>query len=213
MRAGADPAAARAGLVLLHGRGGSAGDLVPLLRAAGLTDVAALAPQAPGHSWWPTSFLAPQAQIEAHVTRGLAAVAAAVGDLVQAGLPRGRIWLCGFSQGAWLALESFARQGDGLAGVLAFSGGLVGTGDAPGPAQPALLGYGPKRFDYPGRRDGAQVWIGVHQADPHIPLARVQDSATVLRGLGAQVTVQVHPGAGHGVMPSDVGAVHDLLAA
>jgi len=136
--------------------------------------------------------------------RAVAAMAEAVARLEAEGLPRSAIWLGGFSQGAVLALETFARQGEGLAGVLALSGGLIGTADAGGPPDPALYGHAAKRFDYPGRRTGAKVWMSVHERDPHIPLARVRESATVLTGLGAEVITHVYPGAGHAVMREDI---------
>jgi predicted esterase len=197
-------AGARTGLVLAHGRGGNAEDILGLLHHAGLPDVAAIAPEAAGGSWWPTSFLAPPAVIGPHADRAVAAMAGAIATLEAEGVPRDAIWLGGFSQGAVLALETFARKGEGLAGVLAFSGGLIGTGDAGGEADPALYDHGPKLFDYPGRRDGAKVWISVHERDPHIPLRRVRDSATALTGMGAEVTTQVYPGAGHAVLREDV---------
>jgi len=210
-RAGAPAGRARAGIVLVHGRGGSAVDILGLLAQAALPDVAAIAPEAPGRSWWPTSFLAPMAQIEPFVAAGLAALRDAVARLEADDMPRDRIWLAGFSQGACLALESFARDGAGLAGVFGMSGGLVGLGDAPGGPQPALYGHAPKRFDYPGRRDGAQVWISVHQRDPHIPLQRVQDSAAALKDMGAMVETRIYPGEGHGVLPDDLAALRVRL--
>lgn len=203
------PKGATRGLVMLHGRGGSAADILSLLDHAALPDVAAVAPEAPGNSWWPSSFLAPAAQMEPFVQGGLAAVMDAVAKLEHAGLARSSIWLCGFSQGACLALEAFARQGEGLAGVFALSGGLVGTGDH-GSASPVLYGYADKHLSYTGRREG-QVWISVHERDPHIPLKRVQDSATALRALGATVEVQVYPGAGHAVMRDDIAALRQHL--
>lgn len=210
-RAGAKGKEAVAGVVMIHGRGGSGPDILSLLAHAGLPSVAAVAPEARGGSWWPTSFLAPAAQMEPHVQRGLLAVAEAVAALEGEGLARDRIWLLGFSQGACLALESFARAGEGLAGVMAFSGGLVGTGDAGGGAEEALYGAAPKRFDYPGRREGAKVWLSVHERDPHIPLKRVQDSAAVLTAMGARVETRVYPGAGHGVMQDDVAVMRARL--
>lgn len=211
IRAGAAPGRARHGLVLLHGRGGSAADILGLLAHAGLPDIAGLAPEAPGHSWWPTSFLAPSAQMAPFVAAGLAAVQDAIAALTAEGLPRDRIWLGGFSQGACLAAEAFARAGAGLAGLFAFSGALVGTADAPGDPDPALYGHRPKAFDYPGRRDGARVWLSVHARDPHIPLARAQDSARVLAAMGASVDLQVFPGAGHAVMQDDIAALRRAL--
>lgn len=203
-RAGPPGGRAQAGLVLLHGRGGNAADMLGLMDRLALPQVAGIAPEAPGNSWWPTSFLAPSAQMEPFVTRGLAAVRQAVATLEAEGLPRDRIWLCGFSQGACLALETFAREGGGLAGVFGLSGGLVGTGDAPGAPEADLYGNGPKDFAYPEQRAGARVWISVHEADPHIPLARVIRSAEVLAGMGAGVERRIHPGAGHSILAADM---------
>jgi predicted esterase len=190
--------------VLAHGRGGSAEDILGLLHHAGLPEVAAIAPEAPGGSWWPTSFLAPAAVIGPHADHAVAVMAEAIASLEADGIPHSAIWLGGFSQGAVLALETFARKGEGLAGVFGMSGGLVGTGDGEGPADPALYGYAPKHFDYPGRRDGAKVWMSVHERDPHIPLRRVRETATALTGLGAEVVTQVYPGAGHAVLREDI---------
>lgn len=211
IRAGAGAAEATAGVVMLHGRGGSAADILSLVDDAALPGVAAAAPEAPGSSWWPTSFLAPTAEIAPHLAPALAAVAAAVAALERDGLARNRIWLLGFSQGACLALEAFARAGEGLAGVMAFSGGLVGTSDGDGGPDAALYGQAPKRFDYAGRRDGARVWLSVHERDPHIPLKRVQDSATALTAMGASVETRVYPGAGHAVMADDIGVMRARL--
>jgi predicted esterase len=197
--------------VLAHGRGGSARDILGLIAAAGLTDVAAIAPEAPGKSWWPTSFLAPSAVVGPFVERGIAAMMAGVATLEAEGLTRDRIWLGGFSQGACLALESFARQGAELAGVLAFSGGLVGTADEVGNADATLMGHPAKRFDYAGGRDASRVWLSVHEVDPHIPLQRVKDSAAALLGLGARVETTIYPGAGHRVMAADLAALKGWL--
>ena len=98
-----------------------------------------------------------------------------------------------------------------MAGVLAFSGGLVGTSDTGGPEDDALYGHAPKRFDYPGRRDGARVWLSVHARDPHIPLKRAQDSAAVLQAMGAMVSATVYPGAGHTVMREDLAQMRQWL--
>jgi predicted esterase len=147
--------------------------------------------------------------MEPFVAAGLAAVRDGVAALEARGLSRGAIWLAGFSQGACLALEAFAREGEGLAGVLGFSGGLVGLADQ-GPGLPALLGHADKKLDYPGNRSGA-VWISVHQRDPHIPLKRAEDSAAAFRAMGADVRVQIYPGAGHGVMREDIFALRQAL--
>ena len=213
--AGAPAGRARHGLVLLHGRGGTGADILSLLTRAGLPDVAARAPEAPGNSWWPTSFLAPAAQMEPFVQAGLAAVAQAVADLRAGGLPLSRVWVAGFSQGACLALEYAARSAatEGVAGAFGFSGGLVGTGDAAGGADPVLFGNRPKLFDYPGSLAGAQVYLSLHEDDPHIPASRAAQSADVLRSLQANVETRVFAGAGHAVMREDIAALRQRLNA
>lgn len=202
------PQGAKAGIVLLHGRGGSAHDILSLLDHAGLAQVAATAPEAPGNSWWPTSFLAPTAQMEPCVTAGLQAVASAVDALRTQGLSNQSIWLAGFSQGACLALEAFARQaewgGAGLAGVFGFSGGLIGTADAGAP-NAQLMGHPDKRLSYPAL--GGRVWISVHERDPHIPLKRVQDSISALQTAGASVQSHIYPGPGHTLLTPDIAAL------
>ena len=64
LHAGASVDVASGAVILLHGRGASAGDIlslaVPLARPA----VAYLAPQAAGSTWYPQSFLAPREQNE-----------------------------------------------------------------------------------------------------------------------------------------------------
>jgi len=202
---------ARAGVVLLHGRGGRAAEMPALLDHAGVSGLAVAAPEAPGQSWWPTSFLAPAAQMEPFVARGLETVAGAVAALQAAGIDRAAIWLAGFSPGACLALEAHARIGAGLAGAFGFSGGLVGTADAGPDPDPSLYGHPPKRFDYGPGHGAGRVWISVHARDPHIPLRRAEDTAEVFRGLGATVATEVHPGAGHGLREADLAILRDWL--
>ena len=209
-RVGAPPERARLGLVMLHGRGASADDMIRLFEHLAIPDIAAAAPTAAGHSWWPTSFLAPHDALEPYLGSALQAAARAVDAL---GMPAGRLVVMGFSQGACLACEYAARASDAPMALAALSGGLVGTGDADGPAEEALYGHGPKHFDYASRREGMRALIGCHERDPHIPLDRVRASAQVLQSLGAEVTLQVHLGAGHGIVADEIRWLRALLNA
>lgn len=210
-QAGAPLARARFAVVMLHGRGGSASDILGLADHLGIPDIAYLAPEAAGHSWWPQSFLAPLAVNEPGLTSGLGAVGRVIEHLGNQGFGPERIVVLGFSQGACLALEYTARTGRPLHAVVALSGGLLGTGEADGAPRENLYGHAPKRFDYPGRLDGTTAFLGCHERDPHIPLARVRETQAVLERLGAAVTVQIYPGAGHGVVEEEVRFVRGLL--
>ena len=203
----------RAGLamILLHGRGGSARDMLALAEHLALPDIACLAPDAAGNSWWPQSFLAPIAANEPALSSALAAVGRVAEDLERRGFGRDRTVLLGFSQGACLALEYAARSGGAFRAVVGLSGGLVGTADAEGPRRDELHGYTGKRFDYGTRLDGVPVFLGCHERDPHIPLARVRETEAVFGSLGANVATRIYPGAGHGVVEEEVRFVRGLL--
>jgi len=193
------------GLVLLHGRGGSGRDMRGLLAPLGAEGLAVATPEAPGNSWWPTSFLAPMAQMAAPLAAGLAAVDDAVESL---GLPRGEVAVLGFSQGACLALEDTAGGGARLGAVIALSGGLVGTADAAGEVQ----GHGEKALDYDTDLSGLRVLVTCHENDPHIPLLRAARSADVLGALGAEARFIAHPGPGHQPMPDGIAVARELLS-
>lgn len=174
-------------------------------------DIAYLAPAAAGRSWWPASFLAPIEANEPGLSSGLGFLDGLVERLEGDGFGPDRIVIMGFSQGACLALEYVARSGRPFRGVVGLSGGLVGTGDAAGPPRDELYGYTPKQFAYDARLAGASVYLGCHERDPHIPLARVRESAAVFNRLGASVRVEILPGAGHGVVEEEVRALRGLL--
>ncbi|MCV3274272.1 dienelactone hydrolase family protein [Roseobacter sp. WL0113] len=177
----------------------------------GLPDIAFVAPEAAGRSWWPQSFLAPLSENEPGLSSGLRLIGRAVDMLGSEGIGPERTMIMGFSQGACLALEYTARNGKGLYAAAGLSGGLVGTGEDPGPAQDALYGYRPKQFDYDTRFSGTKIFIGCHERDPHIPLARVRTSQEVFAKMGAEISVQIYPGAGHGIVDDEIKVLRGLL--
>lgn len=211
LNAGHATAGASFGLVLLHGRGAGARDILGFGEALALPDLAMTAPEAPGMSWWPTSFLAPASQMAPHVQAGLMQIDTVIDAYASAGLPRWRIGLLGFSQGACLASEYLARKGTGLGFGVILSGGLVGKQDATSGSNPALYGFSDKVLDYDCDLDGTRIYMSCHEADPHIPQKRFADSAHVLRTLGAEVSQRNKPGQGHGIDETDVARIRGLL--
>jgi predicted esterase len=195
---GPPPASARLGAILLHGRGASADDILGLAHELALPDIAYLAPEAAGHTWYPYSFLSPIEQNEPGLTSALLVVEGLIADLGEQGIPPERVVLMGFSQGACLTLEFAARHARQYAAIAAFSGGLIGP---PGTAR-----------DYAGSFDGTPVFFGCSDVDPHIPVARVRESAEVYRGMGATVDERIYPGMGHTITQAEIDAVRTLLA-
>ncbi|MEX3314192.1 alpha/beta hydrolase [Sulfitobacter sp. PS-8MA] len=201
--AGAPLECARLAVVMIHGRGGGPEDMVGLADHLALPDLAVLAPQAAGRSWWPDSFLAPLEANEPGLSSGLDVISNLLEDLAERGFGPERVALVGFSQGACLAVEAAARLARPFHMVAALSGGLVGTGEADGAPRADLYDRPAKRFDYDGQLPDVPLLLGCHQQDPHIPLARVRESAQVLDAMGAAVDTLIIPGAGHGIIADE----------
>jgi predicted esterase len=199
LHGGAAIAGARLAAVCIHGRGASAEDILSLTQELSVDDVAFLAPQAAGNTWYPYSFLAPTAQNEPGLSSALGVIAQILAALDEQGLPATRVVLMGFSQGACLASEFAARHARRYAGVAALSGGLIGP---PGTAR-----------DYAGTFDATPIFLGCSDVDPHIPLERVRESADVFRRMGAAVDERIYPGMGHTVSRDEIDAVNQILRA
>ncbi|WMS42009.1 phospholipase [Acuticoccus sp. MNP-M23] len=212
LRLGASRTRARCAAILLHGRGGDGVGMAEFLDGLGFSDVALFAPEAAGRSWWPTSFLAPAATMEPFVQSAIGAVDRAVWLAGDEGFAPAQTFVIGFSQGGCLALEHAARTATPFAGVFGLSAALVGTGDAGGPPREDLYGFAAKDFGYASDLAGHKVHIGCHERDPHIPIARVMESAAVFRQLGAAVSLATAPGANHGPTEGDVDALRNALA-
>jgi phospholipase/carboxylesterase len=194
---GAPLADAAAALILLHGRGASARGILSLADALDVPEVAYLAPQAAGRSWYPESFTAPIEDNEPHLGSALQVVGDTIAHAVEAGLTEEQVLLVGFSQGACLATEYTVRHPQRYGGVAGLSGGLIG------PEAPAV--------DVDGTLDGTPVFLGCSDQDPYIPLERVRETADVFRRLGASVTERIYDGMGHTTNEDELRHIRELL--
>src|SRR5918993_900596 len=182
---GAPLETAAGALIAIHGRGGGAEDIIALGKEIAPPNVAILAPQAAGNTWYPYRFIEPIERNEPYLSSALRVVADLMTQLGQQGILPDRVALLGFSQGACLALEAAARNARRYAGAIGFSGGLIGPPGTP--------------FNYAGSLQGTPIFIGSSDVDPHIPKERVEESALALERLGAQDDAHLYPGMGHTV--------------
>lgn len=195
--AGAPLASAVGAVVLLHGRGATAEDilnLAPMLRHPGL---AYLAPSAAGNAWYPKSFLAPREQNEPWLSSALRKVGATIQLARDSGIATDRIVVCGFSQGACLSTEFVATHPARYAALIAFTGGLIGPPDA-------VLAF-------PGNLEGTPAFFGSGDPDPHVPWSRVQQSADILAAMNARVTVRRYPGRPHTVGADELAIARQMI--
>lgn len=192
-------AEAKAVMILLHGRGATAESILTLSDELYHPNLAYLAPQAAGNTWYLYSFLSPIAQNEPGITSGISAVSRLVDHILQTGIPANKLILAGFSQGACLTLEFAARHARQYGAILGFSGGLIGPDDTP--------------RNYPGSFDGTPIFLGCSDVDFHIPKERVWHTAGVLQGMGADVTTRLYAGMGHTINQDEIEMARALVTA
>jgi predicted esterase len=198
LSAGAALSEAAGAMIMLHGRGAGAADIVGLEPVIDQADLAYFAPEAAERSWWPRPFTAPAAANEPYVASALAAVSRLIAYVEERGIPPERVALLGFSQGACLALEYAARNPRRYGAVLALSGGLIGATVV--------------ADSYAGSLAGTPVFVGCSDMDPFIPLARVQQSVAVMAHLDADVTERIYPGSAHTIVADEIAHVKRILA-
>jgi phospholipase/carboxylesterase len=184
-------------LVMVHGRGGSAEDILALAEYLPVKNFALLAPQAAGHSWYPFSFMAPVTNNEPGLSSALELLKGIVNEIESNGITTKNIYFLGFSQGACLILEFVARNAARYGGVAAFTGGLIGD----------------KIYteNYSGDFSGTPVFIGTSDPDPHVPVERVNASAAVLENMHAAVTKKIYKNMGHTITQEEINLVNELI--
>ena len=188
---------AKKALIMIHGRGGSAEDILSLASHLQVQDFALLAPQASGRTWYDYSFLAPPRQNEPGLSSALQLLGELEQDLNKQGIDAEHMYFLGFSQGACLTLEYVTRNAKRYGGVVAFTGGLIGD----------------KLYmeNYQGDFQNTPVFIGTSDPDPHVPVERVQATEEILKKMKADTTVKIYPAMGHTISQDEVKQANKLV--
>lgn len=187
---------AKKALILLHGRGASAEDILGLAKYFADKTFYVAAPQAENGTWYPNSFMADVKQNEPWLNSAVEVVKRLIDETTQK-IPLENIYVMGFSQGACLSLEVTARYANRYGGIAAFTGGLIG-----------------KTLDvekYKGNFQGTPVFIGTSDKDPHVPLERSEASAKIMKDLGAIVELKVYQGMPHTINDDEIASVQKLM--
>jgi len=188
---------ARAAMLMIHGRGARAEDILSLTDQFVQPGFAYLAPQAADSTWYPNRFLVPLEENEPWLSSALELVGDVLKQIVAAGIPAERTILLGFSQGACLTLEFAARNARQYGGIVGLSGALIGPDNTP--------------RDYPGSLAGTPVFLGCSDVDFHVPKERVDQTAEVLRKLGGQVTERLYPKMEHTINRDEIDFVREMM--
>lgn len=183
-------------LILLHGRGGTALDIMNLAHEFCDDSFYIAAPQAAHNSWYPNSFMADETSNEPWLSSAVEIVKKLI-DQTAKMIPLDKIYLIGFSQGACLALEVSSRYAAKYGGVIAFTGGLIGRTI--------------NEKKYRGNFDQTKVFIGNSDRDPHVPLIRSEQSKALMEKLGADVTLKVYQGMAHTIIDDEIAWVNQHI--
>lgn len=194
---GTKPEEAAAAVILIHGRGATAESISILKDEFTGDNIHYAAPQASGFQWYPYSFLAPTERNEPGLSSGLQVIFDIIEDSESKGIPKEKIIIAGFSQGACLASEFVAHHPARYGGLIAFSGGLIG--DEVDPAS------------YPGSLNGTPCFLGCSNIDPHIPLERVRESEKILNGMGADVTAKIYKNMAHTINRDEIDEAQKII--
>ena len=184
-------------LIMIHGRGGSAEDILSLAPHLNVKNFALLAPQATGNSWYPYSFLSPPVQNEPWLSSALSVINEVINETIAGGKTREQIYFLGFSQGACLMLESVTRKAVKWGGLVAFTGGLIGD----------------KIYDenYKGDFENTPAFIGTSDPDPHVPVERVYATEKILKDMNASVTIKIYANMGHTINQDEINQANKLV--
>ena len=181
---------AKKALIMLHGRGGSAEDILSLAQYLPVEDFYIAAPQATNNTWYPFSFLAPTPQNEPWLSSALNVLKELIEHIQQNGIKPENIFILGFSQGACLTVEFAARNAQKYGGVIALTGGLIG--DKLEPSR------------YSGSFSGTPILMTNGNKDPHVPLLRSEQSKQQLKKMNAKVELQVYPNRPHTILQEEL---------
>jgi phospholipase/carboxylesterase len=198
--AGAPSMAAAVGVVLVHGRGGTADGVVNLAGSFYRHGVAFFAPGASRSRWYPYDSQGAVERNEPHLSSAVRAVERALAEVDAAGIPPEKTVLFGFSQGAAVVTELLSRRPRPLGAVAVLSGGFVGPDDRASP---------PPETD--GSLAGTPVFVGSGDADGYVPVERVRASADLFRALDGDVTERLYPGLEHGISEAEFDVIRALL--
>ena len=184
-------------LIMIHGRGGSARDIMGLSEYLNVQDYLLIGPEADQNTWYPNSFIAPVSSNQPKLDIALELIQQAVDLAKSKGIKTDNIYILGFSQGACLTLEYSTRNAMKYGGVIAFTGGLIGE----------ELNL----ENYSGDFEGTNVFIGTSDPDFHVPVERVQESSKLMEKLGAVVNEKIYPNMGHTISQDEIQIVNETF--
>ena len=177
-------------VILLHGYGSNGEDLIGLAPywKQDLPDTVFVSPDAPNpcemgfgfqwfslHDWAPMALLSGAEHVTAYLNKFIDE------QMAKYNLPASKVALVGFSQGTMLSLYAGPRRKEKLAGIVGFSGGLLGG--------EALIGQ--------ANITRPPVYLAHGEMDSVVPVGAFFHAKETLRQAGFDVSGHTTPGMAH----------------
>src|SRR5690606_27044372 len=194
---GKDISEAKKVLILLHGRGGNAQDILSFAKNLNTEDFALFAPQATNNTWYGYSFLSTPTQNEPWHSSALDILYELLEYIKSKGIASENIYFGGFSQGACLTAEFVTRNAEKFGGVVLFTGGLIGD----------------KIYseNYRGDFNGTPVFIGSGNPDAHVPVERVKKTQKIMVSMNAKVCIEIYEDRPHTISQDEIEKANQLV--
>lgn len=155
------------------------------------------APNADSQTWYPARFIDPVEQNEPFLSDALEALDERIRTLTERGVDKDRLVLLGFSQGGCLIAHYVTQHPARYRGIAIFTGGVIGP---PG-----------REWKIQGSLDGTPTLITTCDTDEWVPLGRVQETITLFRKMGADVTEKIYQGRDHLVCDDEIALAKQIF--
>jgi phospholipase/carboxylesterase len=183
-------------LILIHGRGAPPEDILSLAQFFNTENTYVAAPEATHYTWYPYSFLVPVQENQPWLNSAISNIETLIAN-IEKHIPKDKIYIMGFSQGACLTSEVTTRNAAKYGGIAVFTGGLIGKQI--------------DRSNYKGDFKGTKVYISNGDYDPHIPLDRTETTGRIMKEKGADVLMEIFPGRAHTISMKEIERVKELF--
>jgi len=184
-------------VMMVHGRNQTTDDILELVDRINLPGVHYLAPQAAGKSWYPSGFMAALEDNEPYLTYALECYHTRISELLAQGIPRTKLVLLGFSQGACLTAEYAVRNPGRYGGIVLYTGGVIGPEGT--------------QWNQAGSFQGTPVFLGSSDTDSWVPESRVHETAHIFKQMGAETTTRIYKGMEHIINDDEVEFARRLI--
>ena len=182
-------------VILLHGRGGDAQDILNISNFIPNKDVSFIAVTANNNQWYPYPFTNSISSNQPYLSKSLEVIDELI-NYASKFVSQDKIYVVGFSQGACLALHYIATNNVSIAQVIAFSGGLIGLEE---------------ELKITNKYNN-NIFIGCSSNDPFINIDRVKITVDMFKKNDFNIKTLIYDANSHIISKDELNYLKQLLS-